>query len=607
MFDPSRISNYPEAPGVYLMKSAEGTVLYVGKAKNIRKRVKQYFSSSGDNRVQVPILLSQLAEVEFVVTSSEEEALLLEANLIKKFRPKYNVLLKDDRSGLCVRVGHEHPWPRIELVRAHEADALPPRIFGPYGSSGTGRQIFDLVIRLFQLRQCSDDTFARRKSPCLLYQIRRCTAPCVNKVTKEAYWRQVDLAEGVLSGEVAALRAEMTQRMQEASNKMEYEVAAMWRDRLSLLDSACQSPAKGVSTDVFGAWQEEQRLAMCVLHYRNSALVYGESWDFSLQEAALSSEYQEQVVVQYYLQQEREPPKELLLPPGEWNRSSISSVLSSHFGKQVRVQQPEAGKKKTMIALACSNAQAKMFVDKRGKDVLSSLQEHLSLSRLPRIIDCFDASHLAGKDLVAACVGFVDGKKSTYRYRTFRMREIKTGDDLAMIKEAVERRYRERSDIDPLPDMILVDGGKTQLQAVLDALKNVPFFEADVVALAKERGRHDRGMASDSIFVAGQSLPIALAPSSEMLLFLQRIRDEAHRFAISFHRRRRSVTAFTSAFDGIKGLGEKKKKKLLMAFQGLHEIERSSVEEIQKRTSLGRKNAEKVLQALCEKKKHSTS
>lgn len=593
MFDISRLSSYPEAPGVYVMKDITGTVLYVGKAKNIRRRLRQYFSPSGDNRVQVPILLSQLAEIEFIVSSDEEEALVLEATLIKKFLPKYNVLLKDDKSGLCIRIGHDHAWPRIEFVRQYEAADLSPKIFGPYASSETARKMFDLVVRCFQLRQCSDETFSRRKSPCLLFQIRRCTAPCVHKVSMEAYTRQVELAENVLSGKVAELRAELMRKMQEASEKMEYEQAAAWQNRLHLIESARPVSGKGPSIDAVGVWQEANRLAISVLHYRNHTLVYGESWEFALEETALGGEYQEQIAIQYYLNQAEEAPDEILVPQGEWDLQSLAAVLSKKFGKRVHVRQPIIGQKKAMVVLACSNAQAKLFAEKIDNDLLVALQKQLSLERIPQIIDCFDASHFSGKDLVAACVGFVDGKKNTSRYRTFRIRCSDSGNDLAMIQEAVERRYRNCSDIDPLPDMILVDGGKLQLQAVQAAIKQIS-ESIDIVALSKEKGRHDRGIVCDVIHLVKKSEPLRLSAHSETLMFLQRIRDEAHRFVISFQRKRRSATAFVSTFDAIHGIGEKKRKKILSVFRGVEELKKASVEEIQQKSGIGRKDAEQV-------------
>ena len=606
-FDPARLVLYPDQPGVYLMKDGRGAVLYIGKAKRLKTRLRQYFSpSSSDERVQIPYLLPKVVDIETIVTSSEKEALVLEATLIKRFLPRYNILLKDDRSRLLLRIGHEHQWPRIELVRAKDATALPPQIFGPFAGFHAAQQLLDLVVRLFLLRQCTNDEFRRRTSPCLLYQMRRCTAPCVNKVTKEEYDRQVVAATDFLSGKTKEVRENLQQQIDEASSKLEFEKAA--RLYRSLQQLATVSPARhavsgATDTDVIGVSQEDGRLALAILHYRGSTLVYGESWVFDIEPEVPTAEVLQQLVVQYYLHRVALDgiPKEILFPQGEWSLEPLEELVHDHFGTKVICRRPESGSKGALVALACDNARARLTQrpESRGYGVhsLELLQHALLLRRFPRIIDCFDASHFGGTGLVAASVGFVDGKKATSRYRKFHIRDVSVGDDCAILREAIARRYAHADGGEELPDLILIDGGKEQLRAAVGALQELSFLDVDVVAIAKERGRHDKGMTAEVLFIPDQE-PICLPPTSQELLFLQSIRDEAHRFVITFQRRHRTKTVFTSQLDAIPGIGPKRRQALLTAFQGVEALRKASAQEIHQKAGLSIKQAQRLLDAL---------
>jgi excinuclease ABC subunit C len=602
-FDAARLVHYPELPGVYLMKDVEGVVIYVGKAKNLRARLRQYFATTPtDTRVQVPYLVAHAVDVETILTHSETEALRLEAELIRRFKPRYNVLLKDDRSGLCIRIGMEHTFPRVELVRKKEAAELPPKVFGPYERSMDARQLFDLVIRCFQLRQCSDDVFCRRTSPCLLHQLRKCTAPCVRKVSEEEYHSQVSAAVGLLAGKKSELKDDLYHRMQQASDSLEFERAGVFLRQLQLLESMTEDNViRSQATDlcdVIGSWSEGSKLALCILHYRGPLLVFGESWAFDLEEAIPFTDYRESLLVQYYLQREAgdDVPREILFPEDNWDLKPFQEVLSEYFGKKVIARRPKVGVKCGYLELACDNAKARlaqMQVSSTESQLLNNLQRELSLRRPPRIIDCFDASHFSGKGLVAVAVSFVDGKKYTLRYRTFHIRETTVGDDLAMLKEAVKRRYHNKSDAEELPDMILVDGGKNQLRMVHESLQDLSVSDIDVVAIAKDQGRHDRGIAADVLFVEDRR--VRLSALSKELQLLQKIRDESHRFAITFQKKQRRPS---SCLDTVKGIGEKKKKRLLTAFRGIDEIKSASVEELRQRAGLNQKDAENVLKVL---------
>ena len=606
-FDPSRLALYPDHPGVYIMKDERGVVLYVGKAKRLKTRLRQYFSpSSSDDRVQIPYLIPKIADIETIVTTSEKEALILEATLIKRFLPRYNILLKDDRSRLLLRIGQEHPWPRIELVRAKDAEEPFPQTFGPYEGFHAAQELLDLAVRLFLIRQCTNEEFRRRTSPCLLYQMRRCTAPCVGRVSKEEYGKQVSAATAFLSGKTQEVRASLLQQMDEASAALEFEKAARLHrslQQLSCLPTARHAVSGATNTDVIGMAQEQNRLALAILHYRDSTLVYGESWVFDVEPEVCTTEVVQQLVVQYYLHRVALDgiPKEILFPQGEWPLAPLEELVHDHFGSKVACRRPEVGAKGALVALACDNAKARLTQRPEsfgyGIHSLEKLQQALSLRRFPRIIDCFDASHLGGTGLVAASVGFVDGKKATSRYRKFHIRDVFVGDDASLLQEAIARRYARCSDGEELPDLILVDGGKAQLRAALAALSKLSFLDVDVVAIAKEHGRHDRGMSSEVLFLPSME-PICLPPTSQELLFLQSIRDESHRFVVTFQRRHREKTTITSRLDTISGIGPKRRQTLLQAFHSVEAIRKASAQELHEKTGIALSLAEHVLRSL---------
>ncbi len=606
LFDAARLAYYPESPGVYLMKGEQGVVLYVGKAKNLKSRLKQYYAPSpSDDRVQIPYLLAKVVDIETILTSSEKEALLLESTLIKRFRPRYNILLKDDKSRLLLRIGLEHRWPRVECVRSKEAQELAPQVFGPYARPYAARELFDLVVRLFRLRQCTDDQFRRRTAPCLLYQMRRCSAPCVGKVSKEEYDHQVASAIDFLSGKVAQLRASLREEMEQASDRLEFERAGQLFRTLQLLDAVngihrTHGAAGATDTDVIGCWHEESRLALAILHYRGSSLVYGESWAFDIEQGVPLGDALEQLLVQYYLHRAALDgiPKEILFPEGEWSLEALEELVRDHFGAHVKLRRPTSGAKGALVSLACDNARARLsqYPQSQGYflPTLESVQHLLGLQRFPRIIDCFDASHFGGKGRVAASVGFVDGKKAPSRYRRFHIKTVSVGDDLAMLREAVCRRYAGVGESEELPDLILIDGGKEQLRVTHEALQEVGFLDVDVAAIAKEHGRHDKGMTSEVLFSRGAP-PCTLPITSQELLFLQTVRDEAHRYTVAFQKKQRVCEVLRSQLDGIPGIGPKKRYKLLMAFQGVNAIRHASAEDLRKKAGLCRADAERVV------------
>jgi excinuclease ABC subunit C len=427
-------------------------------------------------------------------------------------------------------------------------------------------------------------------------------------VTKEDYDRQVLSAIDFLSGKMKHVRDIFHEEMERASADLEFEKAAQLFRKVQLLNTISDvhrrhQVAGATDTDVIGTWQEEDRFALAILHYRESTLVYGESWVFLQEKGSPRAEIQEQLLVQYYLHRVAIDgiPKEILVPEGEWSLEALGELVADHFGTHIKLRRPEIGAKNGLVALACDNARARLTQSPESQgyslNSLEALQQQLSLKRFPRIIDCFDASHFGGTSLVAASVAFIDGKKSPSRYRKFHIREVTRGDDLSMLREAVHRRYKKMDETEELPDLILIDGGKEHLRVVLEALAALSFLDVDVVAIAKEHGRHDKGMTADSLFFPDRP-PLFLPITSQELLFLQTVRDEAHRFTITFQKRQRVKALRTSQLDCIPGIGPKKRHALLIAFQGIDELKKATSQEIQERAGLCYKDAQKVVETL---------
>ncbi len=590
------------------MKDSEGTILYIGKAKSVRTRLRQYFSpSSSDDRVQIPHLLSKLVDIETILTSSEKEALLLEARLIRRFQPRYNVLLKDDKSELLLRITLEDKFPGIEYLRSKETKDVPPKIFGPFAYPQAARELFDLVVRFCSIRQCTNTEFCRRKTPCLLYQLDRCSAPCVGKVTKEDYGAQVQLAIDFLSGKTVELQKNLKKEIEEVSSNLEFEKASILYRRLQVLQAASREkkrPIKGLTdTDIIGCAFEKNRFAVSVMHYRDGALTYAEAWAFHLTEGIPTEDCLVQILMQYYIQEVNDDnlPGKIVLPNESHFTEPFSQVLAD-VDQKIKVCLPTTPAMIVLSDLAVQNARARLFQSQDSRPYLTQgsldLKKRLHLTHEPCIIDCFDASHLAGCGLVASCVGFIDGIKSTDRYRNFHIRSTASGDDLSMLYEAIIRRYDSLPPDEKRPDLILIDGGKEHLKRCLKALECLPGFDqVDVIAIAKEQSRHDKGLTSETLYSPHHIGPIILPKISRELLFLQQIRDEAHRFVIRFQRKTRSSSTFHSVLDSIPGIGPKRRTALLMAFTGIKEITQASVEEIEDRAKISRKQAIAVLEA----------
>lgn len=597
-FNPKQLEQFPLLAGVYLMKDADGKVLYVGKAKQLRNRLKQYFSPSGDQRAMIPILISQIAHIDTIVVPTEKEALLLENTLIKKHQPKFNAILKDDKTYVSLMVNHRHQWPRIRLVRYKGKPKEDGLYFGPYTNAYAARQTFDLLTKLFPLRQCSDDELKRRTRPCLLYEIKRCIAPCVKKCTKEEYDTFVSGTIQFLKGQDKQIVDKLKEEMQKASDELEFEKAAAILRTVQQIEHVTKTDqiiykAVGKDADALGLYREGDEVMLVQMFFREGKLVGSEHYAFS---KILDSD--EEIFSSFILQNytKQLPPSEILLPFPLNDSDLLSEILSERLTVQLIV--PHKGDKKALIELAAQNAAILFQQEKDHQElkekVLLDLQDTLHLNRYPERIECFDTSNISGTDLVACSVAFTDGEKDKKRMRLFRIKNIDKSDDYGALHQTLSRRLIRAKEENDLPDLIIVDGGKGQLNVALDVFKELDIATVDLIAVAKEQGRHDKGISQEQIFLPHQKEPLLLHPRSPLLFFLQKVRDEAHRVAISYHRKRRQKRILTSSLDELPGIGPIKRGRLLRHFGSLKRIKEASAEELAKVKGITKKDIENL-------------
>ena len=601
MFDPRTLALYPDQPGVYLMKDADGKVLYVGKAKSLRSRLKQYFALSGDQREMVPYLTAQVETIDTIVSLTEKDALILENNLIKRHRPKYNILLKDDKTYISLVVTR-HKWPMIRLLRFKDK---PPKnigtVFGPYTNALAARQTFDLISRLFPLRQCSDAELASRERPCLLYDIKRCIAPCVEKCTEEDYEKHVESAMRLLKGQDKEVVRDLKKRMEEASETLEFEKANEYLKMIEQIEHVTQvqhvdNPA-AKDCDVLGLHREGDAVLIALLIFRDGKIVGSEHFSFHLI-ASDDAEVLESFILQHYKYLSAWP-KEIIIPSELPQQTALEEILSESAGRQVAIFTPQKGKKRDLVEMGLRNAKA-LFVreqDARSltEKMLLDLQEALQLTRFPRRIECFDTSNISGTDPVASLVCFLHGEKDKSRTRLFKIKELERADDYTAMKQVLRRHFIREKEKSDFCDLLIVDGGKGQLNLSLEIFAELGIASVDVIALSKEEARHDKGLTQEKIFVPHRKDPILIDPRSPLLFLLQRIRDEAHRMAIEYHRKRRSKRTISSALDEIPGIGPTKKKILLQHFGSVKAIKAASRKELESVKGLTKRDIDTLI------------
>ncbi|MCC5831906.1 MAG: excinuclease ABC subunit UvrC [Chlamydiales bacterium] len=573
-FDVQQLKRFPSLPGVYLMKNAAGKILYVGKAKNLRSRVKQYFGARGDGREMVPYLTAQVAEIDTIVVASEKEALILENNLIKKHRPKYNALLKDDKTYFSLVINHKHRWPMVRVARFKGKPPPGNLYFGPYAYGHAARQTLELLRSLFPLRQCSDRELMSRTRPCILYDMKRCVAPCVEMCTKEEYDALVKTVVDFLRGKEVGIRKELKAQMQKAIDALEYEKADQIYQTLQYIERTLEKQqvekAGTADLDVIGIFRQADSVVVAQLFFREGKLI-GSNDHLFMHNAQEDEELLSSFLLQQYGDQ-KELPDEIVLP------LDVGKALESLLN--LKLTAAKRGNKRALLEMARVNAEAK-FRRKANirEQTLLEMEEMLQLTNYPERIECFDNSNISGTEPVSAMVVFTEGEKDPRSYRKYKIKTAAASDDYGMLKEVLTRRYRRAKEEKNLPDLLIIDGGKGHLNVALDALSSLDVSTVDVIGVAKEKGRHDRGMTAEQIFLQGEKEPLILKPNSPILFLLQQIRDEAHRFAITFQRLRRGKKSMASTLDSLPGIGPVKKQRLLSRFGSLKRILEASEEE----------------------------
>lgn len=606
-----KIDRLPLEPGVYLMKDASGRIIYVGKAVNLRARVRSYFNRGGDGRAFVPLLDRILGDIEVMVVHNEKEALLLESELIKRHKPRFNVLLKDDKSFICLRLDEKAKWPRLEVVRAHSLKRDGARYFGPYSSATSIRETLRTINRHFQLRTCSDrmlELCHKRNRPCILFQIGRCPGPCIEAISEEAYRSNVRDTVLFLEGKEATVSERIRARMEEAAERLDFESAARLRDQLRAIERSLEKQrtvsTEPIDRDVFGFYREADRLLIYVVYVRSGRTLGGRAFPFTGQEfpdeELLSS------FVNVYYGSDQFIPDEVLLPFELEDLETKAAWLSDMRGRKVLVKSPRRGALVELVELARRNAETAFRENRRNKDeteeMLLRLQRSLGLKRIPRRMECYDISLFQGSSAVGSQVTFTDGEPDKARYRKFKIRTVKGTDDFAMLYEVLSRRAKRGLESGDLPDLFVIDGGKGQLGSAAAALRDAG-VERDIVSLAKSRvlegGRSEEVERSDErVFVLGRKDPIVLRQNSPELFLLARMRDEAHRFAITFHRSLRGKRTLRSALEEIPGVGPARKRELLRHFGSIKRVREASVEEIASVDSIGPALAARIHSAL---------
>jgi excinuclease ABC subunit C len=601
-----KVDTLPSRPGVYLFKDARGKVIYVGKAKSLRDRLRSYLNLA-DGRYQVRFLMDRAADVETLVVASETEALILENNLIKQYKPRYNVRLKDDKSYLSVKVTTKDRWPRIFVTRRIVRDGN--LYLGPYGSAAGLRDCLDTIRKVFPLRTCSDAVFRNRARPCLEYQIKRCLGPCVLPVDEAEYRRQLDGAVRLLEGRTDELIAELEAAMERASEEERFEDAARLRDRVAAVARVAETQKvvahEGGDRDVFGYWREGGFIEAQVLLVRGGKLVSHHSYNFDdydlPDEEVLSS------LVGRFYEGERFVPDEILLPLAFEAMDALAEYLSGLRRRRVMVAVPQRGEKRRLVEMAVENAahglRERTDESVRRERTLEELQRRLGLANVPKRIECFDISHSQGEAVVASLVAFDEGVPDKKGYRRYKLRGVQRNDDFAAMREVLSRRLTRGRDEGGLPDLIVVDGGRGQLAMAVEALRETGVEGVELASLAKERVERDARSADierkeERVYRPGRANYVSFRRGSDALRLLQHVRDEAHRFAITFHRKLRSKRRLRSALDDVPGIGPARRRALLAHFGSLKRIREASLDEIASLSGIGLDLAARIRDAL---------
>ncbi len=584
-------------PGVYRMLDGEGTVLYVGKASNLRKRVSSYFRSSGLSP-KTQALMANMRGMEVTVTHTEGEALILENHLIKELRPRYNVLLRDDKSYPYIYVSSGEDFPRLAFHRG--ARRAPGRYFGPYPSTTAVRETLNLLQKVFRVRQCEDSFFRNRSRPCLQYQIKRCTGPCVGLVDPDSYQRDVADTIRFLEGRSREVIDDLVARMETASEQLEFELAARYRDQIASLRRVQERQyvsGEAGDLDVVACAVAGGSACVQVFFVRGGRNLGNKAFYPQIPAEAAPGEVLSEFLSQYY--PAKELPQEILLSDPVEDEELLAEALAAQAGRRVSLRHSVRGERARWVKMARHNAETALAARLSSRlgvqQRLEALQDALSLEQIPGRLECFDISHTMGEATVASCVVFDGEGPAKSDYRRFNIEGIAPGDDYAAMRQALTRRYtRLKQGEGKLPDVLLIDGGRGQIRQAREVLEELQVDGVTVVGVAKGP---DRKPGLETLFLSEQSAAIILPEDSPALHLIQQIRDEAHRFAITGHRQRRARSRTTSVLETIPGMGPKRRQRLLQQFGGLREIARAGVEDLASVQGISRDLAQKIYDA----------
>jgi excinuclease ABC subunit C len=608
-----QLAALPARPGVYIMRNAAGEVIYVGKAARLRDRVRSYFGSPHGLEPKTRALREQIDDFEYIVVSSPAEALLLEAALIKRHQPFFNIRLKDDKRYPYLKIDVQNPWPRVSITRRIENDGA--RYFGPYASAGSVRATLDLTKKLFPWRSCTKEITGRDPRPCLDYYIKRCIAPCTAYCTKEEYDEVIQQVILFLEGKADDVLRRLRKQMDDAAERLEFERAAQLRDQIRAIERTVErqhvATTRNEDADIFGLARDGDDACVQVFFIRGTQMIGRDSFMLAGVRDEPDATVLANFLLQYY-EGAQYIPRLVAVPAQPEDRESIEELLTGKRGSRVEIRIPARGEKRRLVDLAAENAREALAVARvrwladssKTELALEQLREELSLPEIPRRIECYDNSNIQGTSPVSSMVVFIDGRPAPNQYRRFRVKTVQGANDFATMQEVLRRRFGRHArtaetaaadntpavdaasaDAWDLPDLVIVDGGKGQLSAALEVMHELGVHHIPVVGLAK---RHEE------IFVPDDDEPIVLPRGSEALFLVQRIRDEAHRFAITFHRQVRGKSSIQSALDTIPGIGPKRKKALLKKFGSVKAIREADVDEIAATVGFTRALAERV-------------
>ena len=582
----SKLKLLPDKPGVYKMFNARGELIYVGKAINLKNRVRQYFQSSKNHTPKVASMVTNIDDFDFVIVGNETEALNLESNLIKQNKPYYNILLKDDKHFPYIRIDYKQDFPRVEIVRKYKKDGA--KYFGPYLSSFALRESITAVREHFPIRQCKKDirkAIARGERPCLMYHIGKCCAPCTGKVTPEEYRLLLDQVTALFQGNCKTYIDDLTAKMMAESEKLNFEKAAQYRDRMRAMQSISEkqiaSSASDNSYDVFALARNELETVVYGLFVRAGNVISAESFSINAGDEPFS-EIISQFLLQFYVGMAN-IPKEIIIMDEADDVDNIELLLQQQSGHAVKIHVPRRGEKLKQGQLAKMNAEETIGRHRelthreweRSEGALTELMQIVGMDVFPHRIECFDNSHIQGRDTVGSMVVFIDGKPDKTLYRRFRTKQNTDGDDYLAMREHLTRRFRRTIDGDEkfaeLPDLLIVDGGRGQLNVALEVLNDFGLAYISCIGLAEK---------NEEIVLPNEEESVILARSSPVLQLLQRARDEAHRFAITYHRNLRSKNSLYSVLDNIKGIGDRRKRALYEKFLTIDAIKAADMDEL---------------------------